>query len=52
MNVVMTGGGRLVEVQATAEGSTFSRAELDGLLDLAETGIRDLTTAQTAAVGA
>ena len=52
MNVVMTGGGRLVEVQATAEGSTFSRAELDGLLDLAEGGIRDLTVAQAAAVGA
>ena len=50
MNVVMTGGGRLVEVQATAEGSTFSRAELDGLLDLAETGVRDLTTAQETAV--
>ena len=41
MNVVMTGGGRLVEVQATAEGSTFSRAELDVLLDLAEAGVRD-----------
>ena len=50
MNVVMTGGGRLVEVQATAEGSTFSRAELDGLLDLAEAGVRDLTVAQAAAV--
>jgi ribonuclease PH len=50
MNVVMTGGGRLVEVQATAEGSTFSRTELDGLLDLAEAGVRDLTTAQAAAV--
>jgi ribonuclease PH len=50
MNVVMTGSGRLVEVQATAEGATFSRAELDGLLDLAETGIRSLTAAQLAAV--
>jgi len=52
MNVVMTGSGLLVEVQATAEGSTFSRAELDGLLDLAETGVRDLTSAQAAAVSA
>jgi ribonuclease PH len=52
MNVVMTGAGRLVEVQATAEGSTFSRAELDGLLDLAEGGVRDLTAAQMAAAGA
>ncbi len=50
INVVMTGAGRLVEVQATAEGQTFSRAELDGLLDLAEAGVRDLTTAQGAAV--
>ena len=50
MNVVMTGAGRLVEVQATAEGATFSRAELDVLLDLAEAGIRELTAAQLAAV--
>jgi ribonuclease PH len=50
MNVVMTGEGRLVEVQATAEGQTFSRGELDALLDLAEAGIRELTAAQLAAV--
>ncbi len=50
MNVVVTGGGRLVEVQATAEGQTFSRAELDTLLDLAEGGARDLRAAQVAAV--
>jgi ribonuclease PH len=50
MNVVMTGGGKLVEVQATAEGSTFSRGELDALLDLAEAGVRELTTAQSVAV--
>ncbi len=50
MNVVMTGSGRLVEVQATAEGATFSRAELDALLDLAEGGIATLTAAQMAAV--
>jgi ribonuclease PH len=50
MNVVMTGAGRLVEVQATAEGATFSRPELDLLLDLAESGIRGLTAAQLAAV--
>ncbi len=52
MNVVMTGSGRLVEVQATAEGSTFSRGELDVLLDLAEGGVRDLTAAQTTAISA
>jgi len=51
MNVVMTGSGRLVEVQATAEGQTFSRAELDVLLDLAQVGVRDLTAAQGVAVG-
>jgi ribonuclease PH len=39
MNVVMTGDGRFVEVQGTAEGVAFSRSELDGLLDLAEAGI-------------
>ncbi len=50
MNVVMTGSGRLVEVQATAEGATFSRPELDALLDLAEGGARALTAAQMAAV--
>ncbi len=52
MNVVMTGAGRLVEVQATAEGQTFSRAELDVLLDLADAGVRELTAAQLAAVAA
>ncbi|HET9691414.1 MAG TPA: ribonuclease PH [Acidimicrobiales bacterium] len=46
MNVVMTGGGRFVEVQGTAEGATFSREELDGLLELAAGGIRDLVAAQ------
>ncbi len=50
MNVVLTGAGRLVEVQATAEGQTFSRGELDTLLDLAEAGIRELTAAQLVAV--
>lgn len=52
MNVVMTGAGRLVEVQATAEGQTFSRGELDALLDLAETGIARLAEVQRRAVGA
>jgi ribonuclease PH len=39
MNVVMTGEGRFVEVQGTAEGAAFSRGELDDLLGLAESGI-------------
>jgi ribonuclease PH len=45
-NVVMTGSGALVEVQGTAEGEPFSRAELDALLDLAESGIKQLTQVQ------
>jgi ribonuclease PH len=46
MNVVMTGSGRLVEVQGTGEEATFDRAELGRMLDLAEKGIRELTQAQ------
>ena len=46
MNVVMTGDGRLVEVQATAERDPFSRDLLDRLLDLAGGGIEQLTAAQ------
>lgn len=42
MNVVMTGSGRFVEVQGTAEGHTFERAMLDQLLDLAQSGIGQL----------
>jgi ribonuclease PH len=52
MNVVMTGGGGLVEVQGTAEGAPFSRKELDALLALAEAGIRELVAAQKAALAA
>lgn len=48
MNVVMTGSGRFVEVQGTAEGQAFSRGELDSLLALAETGIARLLGAQAA----
>jgi ribonuclease PH len=50
MNVVMTGDGRLVEVQATAEAAPFSREELDALLDLAGGGIEAIELAQRAAV--
>jgi len=46
MNVVMTGDGRLVEVQATAEGAPFTREELDALLDLASGGIAKIAEAQ------
>jgi ribonuclease PH len=48
MNVVMTGSGRFIEVQGTAEGMPFSRGELDELLQLAEHGIATLLDAQTA----
>jgi ribonuclease PH len=46
MNVVMTGDGRFVEVQGTAEGVAFTRAELDALLGLAEAGIKEIVAAQ------
>jgi ribonuclease PH len=45
-NVVMTGSGQLVEVQGTAEGKVFSREELDSLIDLAASGIEQLTDFQ------
>jgi ribonuclease PH len=48
MNVVMTGEGRFVEVQGTAEGMAFTRSELDTLLGLAEGGIKELTGMQAA----
>jgi ribonuclease PH len=46
MNVVMTGSGRLIEVQATAETQPFERHVLDELLDLAEAGISEIKAAQ------
>ena len=46
MNVVMTGAGHFVEVQGTAEGAAFSRAEMDALLTLAEKGIGELMVMQ------
>nr|NNM90389.1 ribonuclease PH [Bacilli bacterium] len=51
MNVVMTGSGRLVEVQATGEEATFSRRQLDELIDLAELGILQLIELQKQALG-
>jgi len=50
MNVVMTGDGRFVEVQGTAEGLAFSQEELDGMLDLARKGIGELLAMQAAVV--
>lgn len=51
LNVVMTEGGELVEVQGTAEHGAFSRAQLDAMLDVAGRGIAALTAAQRKAVG-
>lgn len=50
MNVVMNDAGDFIEVQGTAEGVAFSRAELDGMLALADTGISDLIKAQREAL--
>ncbi len=49
-NFVMTGDQRLIEVQMSAEGSTFARGDLDKLMDLAEKGIAELVAAQVKAV--
>jgi ribonuclease PH len=46
MNVVMTGSGRFVEIQGTAEGETFTKKEMDGLIKVAQSGIKILTRIQ------
>jgi ribonuclease PH len=51
MNIVMTGSGGFVEVQGTAEGAPFSRAEMDAMLDLGQSGITQLVAKQKAALG-
>ena len=50
-NFIMTGSGRMIEVQMSAEGATFSRDEMNALLDHAETGAGLLVAAQKAALG-
>ena len=52
LNVVMTGDGRLVEVQATAEGAPFTREELDEMLAVGALGIDEISAAQRAAAEA
>jgi ribonuclease PH len=52
LNIVMTGAGRLVEVQATAERVAFDRTELDAMLDLAAAGIDTIREAQELALDA
>lgn len=51
MNVVMTGGGRFIEIQGTGEEATFSDEDLDSLLKLGRRGIKQLTAAQQKALG-
>lgn len=51
MNIVMTGTGQLVEVQGTGEEATFSRAEMNKMLDVAEEGIGKLIDKQKAVIG-
>jgi len=50
MNVVCTGDGRFIEVQGTAEGSPFSREQMDELLELGRRGIEQLVRAQRQAI--
>ena len=50
-NIVMTGGGQFVEVQGGGEEATFSREQLDRLISLGESGIRQVTAVQAAALG-
>jgi ribonuclease PH len=49
-NFILTGSARLIEIQLSAEGATFSRAEMGELMDLAEAGCAELVAAQKAAV--
>ncbi|WP_422029975.1 ribonuclease PH [Roseovarius sp.] len=51
-NFIMTGSGQLIEVQMSAEGATFSRTQMEHLMDLAEKGVKELVNAQNAAVNA
>lgn len=51
MNIVMTGAGRYVELQGTGEEATFSREELNELLELGEKGIRELIDMQKEVLG-
>jgi ribonuclease PH len=50
MNVVMTGSGKFVEIQGTAEGDAFTKKEMDGLIKIAQNGIKVLTRIQKKAL--
>jgi ribonuclease PH len=51
MNIVMTGAGSFVEIQGTAEGAPFSRAEMATLVALGENGVAELVAAQRRSLG-
>ncbi|MNN82575.1 Ribonuclease PH [compost metagenome] len=51
MNVVMTGEGKFVEIQGTGEESPFSREEMNGMMELAEKGIREMVAQQQEVLG-
>ena len=51
MNIVMTGSGKFIEVQGTAETEPFDRSRLNAMLDLAESGIRKIIAVQKEALG-
>ena len=51
MNIVMTAGGKFIEIQGTAEGETFTKKELDELLQMAAKGIKTINAAQRKAIG-
>ncbi|HBR41858.1 MAG TPA: ribonuclease PH, partial [Sulfitobacter pontiacus] len=48
-NFIMTGSGKLIEIQMSAEGSTYSRDQMNQLMDLAEKGVAELVEKQKAA---
>jgi ribonuclease PH len=51
LNLVMTGSGRFIEVQGSGEETTFTRKQLDALIDLGEAGVKAITTAQKKSLG-
>jgi ribonuclease PH len=51
LNLVMTGSGQFIEVQGSGEEATFTRKQLDGLIDLGEAGVKAITAAQKKALG-
>ena len=50
MNIVMTGGGKFIEIQGTAEGVAFTRNEMNNLIDIAEQGIKQITVIQNSLI--